>query len=115
DQRLVGQVSASRFLEGRAARIVAPVADLFRHPRGDAGLDTQLLLGDDLRVFDEHEGWCWVQADADGYVGYVAESAIGFDASDVSHRVAVPRTFSYPGPDMKLPRLASLSMGSGVT
>ena len=55
----------------------SPVADSAQAPRPDAGLNTQLLLGDDVRVFEEAEGWAWVQAERDGYVGYVADAVLG--------------------------------------
>ena len=70
DARLRGSVQAGRFVEGRAAQVCLPVLDLKREPRPDSGLDTQLLFGESVRVFDEHEGWAWVQADRDNYVGY---------------------------------------------
>ena len=69
DARLKGKVEAARYVEGRPARVAVPVADLRSAPRQDAGVDTQLLFGDEVRVFDEQEGWAWVQAEADGYVG----------------------------------------------
>lgn len=114
DERLRGSVEAERFVPGRPARIAVSLADLRRAPRPDAELDSQLLLGDDVRVFEESEGWAWVQAERDGYVGYVAATAVAPIADDATHVVSAPRTFIYPGPDMKLPRSGELSMGSRV-
>jgi cell wall-associated NlpC family hydrolase len=115
DERLRGKIEAERFVSGRLARISVPVADLRRTPRPDAAMDSQLLFGDDVRVFEESEGWAWVQAERDGYVGYVADTALGPVAGQARHVVGVPRTFLYPGPDMKLPRAGELSMGSRLT
>jgi len=115
DARLKGEVSAERFVSGRPARIAVPVADVRREPRPDAGVDTQLLLGDDVLVFEEAEGWAWVQAVRDGYVGYVADTALKAPGGAPTHVVSVPRTFVYPGPDLRFPRTADLSMGSAVT
>lgn len=114
DSRLRGKVDAARFVNGEAAEIVAVFADLRSRPAHDAGLDTQLLCGDIVDVFERHEGWAWVQNRRDGYVGYLAESALGPPAPSHTHRVIVPRTFLYPGPDMKLPRAGYRSMGSLV-
>ncbi len=114
DARLEGEVAAARFVTGAPARIVAPVADMLREPRPDAMLDTQLLLGDDVVVFDEAEGWAWVQAVRDGYVGYVSGNSLGPRVAAPTHLVDAPRSFLYPGPDLKLPRLGELSMGSAV-
>ena len=103
DARLKGEVAAERFVAGRPARIAAPVADVRKAPRPDAGINTQLLLGDDVLVFDEAEGWAWVQAERDGYVGYVAADHAGRDATmRRPTSSSVPRTFLYPGPDLQL-------------
>ena len=109
DERLRGKVEAERFVPGRLARIVVPVADLRTAPRPDSGLSSQLLYGDDVRVFEEREGWAWVQAVRDDYVGYVADKVLGPAVDAVTHVVGAPRTFVYPGPDMKLPRSGELS------
>lgn len=114
DIRLEGSVAAGRFVAGRPARIGVAVADICRAPRPDAGLDSQLLHGEDVSVFDEAEGWAWVQAARDGYVGYVACASLAPAAAEATHVVAVPRTFVYPGPDLRLPRTGELSMGSLV-
>lgn len=112
DARLEGQVSSERFVAGEPARVAAPVADMRGAPRFDAGLSTQLLYGDDVTVFDEVEGWAWIQAARDSYVGYVASAALKPRVGAPTHCVCVPRTFLYPGPDMKLPRSGELSMGT---
>jgi len=115
DARLKGEVTADRFVIGSPARIVAQVADMLRAPRPDAGMDTQLLRGDDVIVFEETEGWAWVQAARDGYVGYVSGGFLGPRSDEPTHMVAVPRSFLYPGPDLKSPRLGEFSLGSSVT
>ena len=115
DARLQGEVGAERFVAGRPARVAASVADVLEAPRADAGLSTQFLFGDDVAVFEERDGWAWVQAARDGYVGYVAAAALGERAQEPTHVVSVPRTFLYPGPDLRFPRAGELSMGSAVT
>ncbi len=115
DARLRGVVSATRFVEGKPARICIPLADIRKAPRPDGGLNSQVLLGDDVRVFESTEGWAWVQVARDGYVGYVGEAALAAPASAPTHIVTVPRTFLYPGPDLKLPASGALSLGSLVS
>lgn len=115
DARLKGEVTAERFVAGRPARIAAPVADLRKAPRPDAGVNTQALFGDDVLVFEDTEGWAWVQAERDGYVGYVADNLLGPRDHPATHVVSVPRTFLYPGPDLRFPTTGQLSMGSTVT
>jgi cell wall-associated NlpC family hydrolase len=113
DIRLQGQVEAPDFVEGQPARIVAPVADLLREPSLEAGMDTQVLHGEEVRVFDQADGFAWIQA-ADNYVGYVQAEALAPVLSEPTHVVTAPRTFVYPGPDLRFPRRRSLSIGSLV-
>lgn len=113
DARLAGQVEAVRFVDGERRRITAPVAAVRREPRLDAAVDSEALLGEVARVFETTaEGWCWVQLEADGYVGFVAAEAIGALDPEPTHRVTALRTFVYPAADMKLPPLAVLPFGA---
>jgi len=115
DAALEGRVAATRYVAGEPARVRVPVADLKARPDAAAGTDTQLLMGEEVAVFERAGGWCWVQARADGYVGYMPESACAQSAGKPSHRVVVPRTFLYPGPDLRFPPVAALSAGSLVS
>lgn len=115
DERLRGQVEATRFVAGRPARIIAPVADMRGRPSLDAGMSTQLLLGTEISVFDEADGFAWVQSQRDFYVGYVASAELGLMGQAPTHRVIAPRSFVYSGADLRLPRTAILSMGSELT
>ena len=115
DIRLKGMVTADRYVEGVPRRVVAPSTPLKRTPAPEAPQDSELIRGEEVLVFDETaEGWAWVQSRFDGYVGHVAADALGPPAPVPTHRVTALRTFVYPGPDMKLPALAALSLGSGV-
>ncbi len=112
---LRGQVEAPAFAEPRPMRVVAPSAPLRREPRPDAPLDTEALAGELVQVYERHEGWAWGQLAGDGYVGYLPDEALRSDAPAPTHRVSALRTFIYPGPSIKLPPLAALSLAAGVT
>lgn len=114
DLRLQGSVEASQFVEGTHARVNAPVLDLRNAPHPDAGIDTQLLLGDAVNVFEEAEGYAWIQAERDLYVGYVAAAHLSPQDAPATHVVAVPRTFVYREADMKKRAVRALSLGSEV-
>ncbi len=115
DARLRGQVEAKQFVEGTLKRVAVPSAPLRMRPVQDAPFDTQLFLGEVVRVFgDAGEGWSWVQNETDGYVGFVRSETLGPLAPEPTHRVATLRTFVYPGPDMKLPPAMSLTLGSRI-
>ncbi|MCV0395024.1 MAG: C40 family peptidase [Rhizobiaceae bacterium] len=114
DERLRGKVEAERFVTGESQQVVVPVADLVSAPRRDAPMDTQLLLGDAVRIFERRDGWAWVQAEHDCYVGWLREEDVGFADGEARHVVRVPRSFVYAGPDLKLPRSACHSMGAAI-
>jgi cell wall-associated NlpC family hydrolase len=96
----------------RNAHVADPACDLRREPRPDCGIDTQLLTGDHVFLFAESDGWAYVQSCHDGYVGWTAASALTDGHPMPSHVVHAPRTFVYPGPDLRLPAVRALSMGS---
>lgn len=95
--------------EGRPMRIAAALTDLRRAPGG--ARDRQLLLGADVTLIDEADGWAFVRAEADGYCGWVIAAALTPDRPAVTHRVSVPATHVYPQPDMKQGERIGLSMG----
>ncbi len=115
DARLEGKVDASRFVEGEQGTVAVPVADLRPRPDLSAGIDTQLLMGEPVRIFERRDGWAWVQAETDGYVGYMAEAELVSPARKTTFLITQPRTFVYPEPDMKRPRGIALSLGSRVS
>lgn len=112
-ENLRGKVDAARFVEGRPAQICAPVVDLRPAPRADSGIDTQLLHGASVRVFEEAEGWAWLQADADGYVGYAPAAALGTVTAH-THVVVAQRSFVYRVADLRFDRSEVHSMGATV-
>lgn len=109
DVRLTGTVEAETFVEGWTADVGVPVADLLRDPGGRR--DRQLLWGTPLRVFEEREGWAFVQSDLDDYVGYVPAGSL-VPAMPRTHRVCVQATHLYSTPDIKAPEAHWLSFGS---
>lgn len=111
---LEGRVEASRFVKGAPARVAVPVVALRPEPDLARGIDTELLLGEDLTVFDRADGWCWVKAASDGYVGYLPEEALSEGKPAPTHIVTVQRSFVYPEPELRKPHQAILSMGSRV-
>ncbi len=113
DARLRGIVEADQFAEGSLKRVVAALAPLKRRPHADAPLDSEVLLGEVVRVFgDTPDGWSWCQCEADAYVGFIPTEALGALDAVPTHRVVALRTFVYPAPDLKLPQRGMLFAGS---
>ncbi len=115
DEALRGQVEASRFVRGSLKRIVAPVAALYKIPDTLSERQSECLFGEDVKVFEDKNGFCWVQAQQDGYVGYIEQSKIGSIGNHPTHRVNVPRTFQYRDADLRSPMISPLSMGSRIS
>jgi hypothetical protein len=114
ERRLQGQVEALRFVDGTPARVAVPVVGLRPKPDLATGIDTELLLGEDVTVFDRADGWCWVKAASDGYVGYLEERALSESEAEPTHIVTVQRTFLYREPELRKPYKSILSMGSRI-
>ena len=114
DIALKGQVDAERFAEGKDARVTRPVVALRPAPDLAKGIDTELLLGEAVKVFEEKGGWCWVQAVSDGYVGYLPAASISSAAPEPTHIVLPQRSPLYPEPELRKPHVDVLSMGSRV-
>jgi cell wall-associated NlpC family hydrolase len=111
-KHLEGKVAAARFVEGELREVVEPQAPVRRAPAPDASLDTEALKGERVMVYETTaEGWAWGQLDADGYVGWLPASALGASGPAATHKVAVLRTFVFPGPSIKLPPVEALSLG----
>ena len=115
DARLEGRVEAERFVTGRRMQVMESIVSVRNAPRFDASQITQALLGETLHVFDEQEGWAWVQLEADGYVGHVSSSALSPEIVAATHRVAVPSTFQYPEPNLKTQPAVAVTMNAQVT
>jgi len=109
---LAGRVKAEVFVEGWQRRVIWPVADLCRGPGG--ARDRQVLMGQAVTVFEDRDGWAFVQAERDGYVGYVESAALG-ERPAPTHWVAVPAGHVYGAPDMKSPVLSELVFGDTMT
>lgn len=108
---LEGVVEAEAFVAGATSFVAVPIADLLKAPNGPR--DRQLLLGAKVRVFEDRQGWSFVQA-SDGYVGYVASSTLHARAAEPTHRVSARATHAYERPDFKSPDRLSLPFGAAV-
>jgi cell wall-associated NlpC family hydrolase len=112
-KHLQGQVEAARFVEGARHEVVEPIVALRRTPSHEARLDTQVLMGERVIVYETTgEGWAWGQLETDGYVGWLSANALGKTGPAPTHKVAVPRTLGFPGPDIKLTPAVALPMGA---
>jgi cell wall-associated NlpC family hydrolase len=106
-----GIAAAHRLADGRRGQIIHGAAPLRRAPSPEAPLETEALYGESVVVYEEQGGWAWAQLERDDYVGYLPIDALG-SLAEADHRIAVPRSFAYPGPSIKLPPILALSLGA---
>lgn len=112
---LKGQVEAERFVDATPARVAVPVADLCPRPDDSVVRDTQLLFGETVDVYEQVDGWAWVQARDDGYVGYVpAHSIRDTERYEPTHRVSILGTNIYREPSLQTPTRGALPFGARV-
>lgn len=113
-QSLYGKINAPRYSPGIPSQVTRSALPLRLRPVASAGFETEALFGETVMVFDEAEGWAWIQLDRDGYVGYVPSGTLSTDVHASTHRVKALGTFVYPVPDIKAPPLMHLSVNSLV-
>ena len=109
---LEGKVHATRFVEGSPGQILRPSVPLRKVPDASRGFETEVLFGEAVSVFDEANGWAWVQLVRDGYVGYLPSDTIAREVKPPTHRVQSLGTFLYPVPDIKSPPIMHLTMNA---
>jgi len=107
---LKGKVEATTFLNGAAAQICVPVADLRSDPAMQ-GRDRQLLFGETLTVYETRDGKAFIQTDRDGYVGYVSQTDLS-DAVEATHFVSARSAHLFAAPGLKGALVSDLSFGS---
>jgi cell wall-associated NlpC family hydrolase len=109
---LYGKVSAPRYVQGVPAQVVRGAVPLRSLPSPSNGFVTEALFGETVTVYEEREGWAWVQLTRDGYVGYVPADALSQEIVTPTHRVRALGTFVYPAPDIKSPPMMHLSLSA---
>jgi hypothetical protein len=110
---LKGKVDAPRFVEGRPLEIAKGRTSLRRAPSDSAEQDSELLYGESIAVYEWKDGWAWVQARNDLYVGYVKEDAIG-DVPAATLRVSALMAPVFAAADLKTPVRDLLPMNAAV-
>jgi len=112
---LRGRVKADRYVEGEGRQVTARAAPLRRAPAHNAALDSELLFGERVVVYDEQDGWAWCQSRRDEYVGYTLSSALSPPGAVATHMVTALCTHVYLSPDIKTPPIGRLNMTALVS
>ena len=103
-ESLRGRWSRRRAMRrARRARSCIPRRRCGRSPNPRSSWTTEALFGELVTVYDEKDGWAWVQLARDGYVGYVRPGALSAQVKPPTHRVRALGTFLYPAAEVKAP------------
>ena len=108
------RVTAPRYVEGERRQVSQAVLPLRKEPRFDALLESEALLGEIVTVYDESEGWAWVQLARDAHVGYMPSDGLSRSIVEPTHKIATLRSYVFPASDVKAPPLALLSLNAEV-
>jgi cell wall-associated NlpC family hydrolase len=114
-KNLYGKVSAPRYVQGVPAQVVRAAVPLRSQPSSSNGFATEALFGETVAVYEERDGWAWVQLTRDRYVGYVPADTVSPEIMTPTHRVRALGTFVYPAPDIKSPPLMHLSLNAELS
>jgi cell wall-associated NlpC family hydrolase len=114
DIALAGTLVAPRYAAPVARSVVVPRAALLEAPDRGATAASELLLGEQVRLFEAGSGFGWVQGRHDGYVGYVALDALGpvTDAAGTRALVGPGDALLFAGPRVKAPVHAAIPAGA---
>ena len=87
---------------------------MYYKPAAVEPIGSQLLPGEEFAVLEISGGWAWGYSRHDHYVGYVEAISL-IEAPPATHIVAALEAQILPEPDVNVPALAKLPMGSKVT
>jgi cell wall-associated NlpC family hydrolase len=95
-------------------RINVGITPLRPRPDPSVGIDTELVFGETVEFHGAEEGFAYVRAERDGYVGYMSEAALEHVPGPATHRVRELRTYVYGGASIKVPDPLLIPEGAEV-
>ena len=116
---LEGIVPAEVYLDPKALICAVAATGIHRAPDPASEQMDQLLFGETFEAIeDEAGGFVWGQAPRDGYVGFVAASALKPlpppGVGGLTHRIAAVRTYAFAEPSIKSQAFGPFSMNALV-
>jgi cell wall-associated NlpC family hydrolase len=111
---LEGIVRAEVYLDPTVMGCTAPATGIHRGPDATSEQMDQLLFGETFEVIEEEGAFVWGQARRDGYVGFVAASALKPLPPEPTHRISAIRTYAFAGPSIKTQAFGPYSMNALV-
>jgi hypothetical protein len=107
------KVQATHFVEGYGMDIGKGRTSLRAAPSDEAAQNSELLFGEQVTVYEDKDGWAWVQATGDRYVGYVRSDSLG-DTMAGTLRVSARMAPIFSAANLKTPVRDMLPMNAVV-
>ena len=95
-------------------QITVPICDLRSKPNLNAGLETQLLHGEKIKIINEiNSKWLLCKSIKDNYIGYLRKDNLG-DKTNLNFQVSSLSCFIYKEPNIKSKVISKLFLNSKV-
>lgn len=108
-------MTADRYSKATEHQLVHNLTSLYHKPDEKSPLASQLLYGENFRVYEIRDGWAWGQAAQDNYVGYCRADALSPDLFHSTHHVTNLCSHIFTEPDPKSPPAGQVFMMSKVS
>ncbi len=112
---LADKVGAQHYVHPVDMGVSSSVTSLRSVSTTTAEVQTQLLFGETFQVLEVSDAYCWGQARADSYVGYVARADLSTDMAAPTHRVSAVHAHVFSDASIKSPVLMPLYRGAMVS
>ena len=112
DIALADRVSAAHYAAPVRLTCRADRTAMKSRPSRSATNVSELLFGEDFAAFEIGGGWAWGQSLHDGYVGYVAETALAPTGQTATHWVKAPEAWLFSDADIKSSPVSALPMNA---
>jgi cell wall-associated NlpC family hydrolase len=112
---LKGQIKADRFVEGTPFQVRVAHTPIRKAPAVTAPLISEARYGERITIYEQKDGWGWGQLQTDGYVGFIAMTALTPVLTAPTHRVQTLSCPRHPDSDVKTPPLDFLPLLAKVT
>jgi cell wall-associated NlpC family hydrolase len=113
-EELWDRILVPNYAPGWPRQLLRPSVPMRSRPDKNLPFDNEIVFGETLKVYDEADGWAWVQLERDRYVGYVPADGLAAEIASPTHRIQALGTFIYPRADIKSPPIMPLTCGSLV-
>ena len=112
DIALADRVAAAHYAQPVTLHCVADQTPMRARPSQSATAVSELLYGEAFAAFELSGGWAWGQSLHDGYVGYVAETALCKTKIAPTHRICAASALLFSAADIKSPLVMVLPMNT---